>query len=98
VVIESFRGPVLMSLEQAREAAPEMGGLGTREHERSLKAVRRGPNATKMMRKRLACTAYRLGADVPCRDEADRLRAPPDGLPPSQPLMRTRRRLHVRSG
>jgi hypothetical protein len=40
-----------MSLQQAREAAPEMGGFGTHEHERSMKAVRRDPNATtKMMR------------------------------------------------
>lgn len=64
--IESFRGPVLMSLQQAREAAPEIGGLGIREHERLIEAVRRDPDAAiKMMRKRLERAAYRLGADVP---------------------------------
>ena len=44
MLIESLRGPLLMSLQQAREAAPEMGNLGTREHEQFVEAVRRRDN------------------------------------------------------
>src|SRR6202012_2359414 len=41
MLVESFRGPILMSLMEAREVAPEMGGLGTKEHERFIEALRR---------------------------------------------------------
>jgi len=41
MLVESFRGPILMSLEQAKSAAPEMGKLGTQEHERFIEAVGR---------------------------------------------------------
>ena len=63
MLVESFREPIHMSLEQAREVAPEMGGLGTREHERFVEAVRRrAPEAaTEIMREHLARTARRLG-------------------------------------
>ncbi|HYZ52996.1 MAG TPA: FadR/GntR family transcriptional regulator [Streptosporangiaceae bacterium] len=63
MLVESFRGPILMSLQQAQEAAPEMGGLGTREHERFIEAVRRrDPDAaTQIMREHLERTAHRLG-------------------------------------
>jgi DNA-binding GntR family transcriptional regulator len=52
-----------MSLNQAREVAPEMGDLGTREHERFIEAVRRrDPDAaTKIMREHLERTARRVG-------------------------------------
>jgi DNA-binding GntR family transcriptional regulator len=62
-MVESFRGPILMSLQQAREAAPEMGGLGTKEHERFIEAVRRrDPDAaSRIMREHLQRTAHRLG-------------------------------------
>jgi DNA-binding FadR family transcriptional regulator len=39
MLLESFGGPILMSLKEAREVAPEMGGLGTKEHERFVEAV-----------------------------------------------------------
>src|SRR5882757_3449396 len=52
MLVESFRGPILMSLEEAREVAPEMGGLGTKEHERFVEAVRRrdAGDAARIMR------------------------------------------------
>ena len=63
MLIESFRGPMLMSLQQAREAAPEMGNLGIREHEQFIEAVRRrDPDAAStIMREHLERTAHRLG-------------------------------------
>jgi GntR family transcriptional regulator, transcriptional repressor for pyruvate dehydrogenase complex len=63
MLIESFRGPILMSLQQAHEAAPEMGGLGTREHEQFVEAVRRRDpdTASKIMSEHLERTAHRLG-------------------------------------
>ncbi len=63
MLIESFRGPLLMSLQQAREAAPEMGNLGAREHAQFIEAVRRrDPDAAStIMREHLERTAHRLG-------------------------------------
>lgn len=65
MLVESFRGPILMSLMEAREAAPEMGGLGTKEHERFIEAVRRrdSDNAARIMREHLARTAGRVRHD-----------------------------------
>jgi GntR family transcriptional regulator, transcriptional repressor for pyruvate dehydrogenase complex len=63
MLVESFRGPILMSLQQAHEAAPEMGALGTREHEQFIEAVRRRDvdTASTIMREHLERTAHRLG-------------------------------------
>jgi GntR family transcriptional regulator, transcriptional repressor for pyruvate dehydrogenase complex len=63
MLVESFREALYMSLEQAHEVAPEMGDLGTREHERFVEAVRRRePDAaTKIMREHLERTARRVG-------------------------------------
>ncbi len=63
MLVESFRGPILMSLQQAHEAAPEMGGLGTREHEQFIQAVRRRDvdTASTIMSEHLERTAHRLG-------------------------------------
>ncbi len=41
MLVESFRGPLLMSLREAKEAAPEMGAVGTQEHEQFIAAIRR---------------------------------------------------------
>jgi DNA-binding FadR family transcriptional regulator len=62
LLVESFRGPILMSLEQAKATAPEMGRLGTQEHERFVAAVRsRDPEeATLIMREHLRRTARRV--------------------------------------
>jgi len=63
LLVESFRGPILMSLEQAKATAPEMGKLGTEEHEQFVAAVRkRNPEkAMRIMREHLKRTAQRLG-------------------------------------
>ncbi|MBO0784453.1 MAG: FadR family transcriptional regulator [Actinobacteria bacterium] len=63
MLVESFRGPLLMSLEQARQAAPEMGRLGTTEHQRFVRAVRSrdAAAATQIMREHLERTAHRVG-------------------------------------
>jgi DNA-binding FadR family transcriptional regulator len=62
MLIESFRGPILMSMQQAREAAPEMGDRGTHEHERFVEAVRHRDvhAASRIMRQHLERTAHRL--------------------------------------
>lgn len=62
MLVESFRGPILMSLREAKHAAPEMGDLGTREHERFTEAVRRrDPEAaSRIMSGHLTRTAHRL--------------------------------------
>ena len=63
VLVESFSGPILMSLQQAHEAAPEMGERGTREHEEFIAAVRRRDvdTASRIMLEHLERTAHRLG-------------------------------------
>jgi GntR family transcriptional regulator, transcriptional repressor for pyruvate dehydrogenase complex len=63
MLVESFRGPILMSLQQAKEAAPEMGPLGTQEHRQFVRAVRHrdADKASRIMRKHLARTARRVG-------------------------------------
>ncbi|HUN34617.1 MAG TPA: FadR/GntR family transcriptional regulator [Trebonia sp.] len=62
MLVESFRGPILMSLQQAKDAAPEMGTLGTKEHEEFIEAVRRrdADEASRIMREHLARTAQRV--------------------------------------
>jgi DNA-binding FadR family transcriptional regulator len=63
LLVESFRGPILMSLEEAKATAPEMGKLGTEEHQQFVAAVRkRNPEkAMRIMREHLNRTAQRLG-------------------------------------
>lgn len=62
MLVESFRGPLLMSLQAARDRAPEMGKLGVREHEQFVDAIAaRDPDgATQIMREHLARTARRV--------------------------------------
>ena len=59
---QTVRRPLLMSLEQAHEAAPEMGGVGVTEHVELVAAVRARdcPQATDIMRRHLDRTAARL--------------------------------------
>jgi GntR family transcriptional regulator, transcriptional repressor for pyruvate dehydrogenase complex len=63
LLLESFRGPILMSLDQAKLTAPEMGLRGRDEHEAFTEAVRRrDPElASTIMREHLGRTAQRLG-------------------------------------
>ena len=63
MLVDSFRGPIRMSLELAKQTAPEMGVLGTKEHEAFTEAVRRrDPGlAERIMREHLERTAHRVG-------------------------------------
>jgi DNA-binding FadR family transcriptional regulator len=63
LLVESFRGPILMSLEEARATAPEMGKLGTEEHEHFVAAVRKRDvrKAMRIMGDHLDRTAHRVG-------------------------------------
>jgi GntR family transcriptional regulator, transcriptional repressor for pyruvate dehydrogenase complex len=63
MLVDSFRGPIRMSLESAKATAPEMGVLGTEEHERFTEAVRRrdAEVATTIKREHLERTAHRVG-------------------------------------
>jgi DNA-binding FadR family transcriptional regulator len=62
MLAESFRGPLLMSLEEAKVIAPAMGRLGTEEHKRFVAAVsgRDCEAATTIMREHLERTAHRV--------------------------------------
>ena len=62
LLIESFRGPLLMSLERAKEVAPAMGRAGVREHVALVAAIRdRDPDrARDIMGRHLRRTARNL--------------------------------------
>ena len=63
MLVESLHGPLLMSLERAREAAPMHGRRGVQEHRALVDALAAGEceRATGLMRTHLARTADRLG-------------------------------------
>jgi len=71
LLIESFRGPLLSSLERAKEVAPSMGTLGAREHRELVDAIRdRNPEAAVgIMGRHLRRTAEHL-AERPADGEA----------------------------
>jgi GntR family transcriptional repressor for pyruvate dehydrogenase complex len=62
MLIQSFRGPLLMSLERAQQTAPEMGRVGAKEHRKLVHAIQRRDvdRATEIMRQHLARTAKRV--------------------------------------
>jgi GntR family transcriptional regulator, transcriptional repressor for pyruvate dehydrogenase complex len=62
MLIQSFRGPLLMSLERAHQSAPEMGHLGAKEHRKLTRAIqqRNTDQATTIMRQHLTRTAKRV--------------------------------------
>ena len=62
MLAESFRGPILMSLEQAKASGPGMAEVGTQEHQRFVDAVRDrdATSASSIMRKHLMRTAHRV--------------------------------------
>jgi GntR family transcriptional regulator, transcriptional repressor for pyruvate dehydrogenase complex len=41
MIVHSFHGPLLLSLQEAQTAAPLMGGRGVREHKQYVEAIRR---------------------------------------------------------
>lgn len=63
MLVESFRGPMLMSMEKARHAAPEMSRLGAAEHRKFVDAVRARDSeaAVQIMHTHLERAARRLG-------------------------------------
>ncbi len=65
LLLPSLQGPLLMSLHQARQAAPEMGKRGTKEHLAFVEAVRDRDvaTATGIMRAHLERTAARVRQD-----------------------------------
>jgi DNA-binding FadR family transcriptional regulator len=64
LLVESFRGPLLLSLERAKQAAPTMGKSGVREHVELVRAVgqRDATAAQVIMSRHLGRTARRLAA------------------------------------
>jgi DNA-binding FadR family transcriptional regulator len=62
MLVQSFRGPVLMSLKMAQQTAPEMGRLGVEEHRLLVQAIAdRDPvRAGEIMRGHLERTAERV--------------------------------------
>ena len=67
LLLPSLQDPLLMSLHQARQAAPEMGRRGAREHLAFVAAVRDRDvaTATQIMRTHLERMAERLRQDEP---------------------------------
>jgi GntR family transcriptional regulator, transcriptional repressor for pyruvate dehydrogenase complex len=63
MILNSFHGPLLMSLMRAKEVAPEMGGRGVEEHKELVQAIRDRDEARAhvIMSAHLARTAERLG-------------------------------------
>lgn len=64
MIIDSFQGPLLMSLQRAKEHAPQMGHEGTQEHWELVRAIeaRDVDRAETIMREHLTRTATRLAA------------------------------------
>jgi DNA-binding FadR family transcriptional regulator len=62
MLVQSFHGPLLGSLEEAHEIAPMMGHRGAREHLEFVKAVERrdAETATRIMSRHLGRTARRV--------------------------------------
>lgn len=83
VIVESFRGPILMSLARAREAAPEMGVLGVEEHTAVAQALRDrdAVRAQEVLARHLARTAERLHGARPGGAQAEATEKGDDGRP-----------------
>jgi GntR family transcriptional regulator, transcriptional repressor for pyruvate dehydrogenase complex len=64
MLVQSFHGPLLMSLQVAQDEAPAMGRRGTEEHRAFVEAVERSDvtAATAVMSEHLSRTAERLHA------------------------------------
>jgi DNA-binding FadR family transcriptional regulator len=64
MLVQSFHGPLLMSLNEAKSIAPSMGRRGNAEHQDFVEAVERGdaPAAMEIMGNHLQRTADRVAA------------------------------------
>jgi DNA-binding GntR family transcriptional regulator len=65
MLVQSFHGPLLMSLREVQVVAPLMGHRGTTEHGEFVEAVERRDvaAATEIMRRHLQRTADRVAKD-----------------------------------
>jgi GntR family transcriptional regulator, transcriptional repressor for pyruvate dehydrogenase complex len=72
MLVQSFHGPLLMSLREAQVAAPLMGVRGTNEHHEFVEAVARRDveEAEQIMRTHLDRTARRVGRVKAPRDKS----------------------------
>ncbi|MGH3666330.1 MAG: FadR/GntR family transcriptional regulator [Egibacteraceae bacterium] len=80
LIVESFQGPLLMSLLHAKAIAPQMGDPGVAEHWEVVAAIRDGnvERTRHVMARHLGRTADRLREGV----EGRAAPAEPDGPPP----------------
>ena len=64
MIVDSFHGPLLMSLTKAKQVAPQMGRRGTKEHRQLVAAIRDRDHelARSIMDKHLRRTAERLSS------------------------------------
>ncbi|MPZ63851.1 MAG: FCD domain-containing protein [Propionibacteriales bacterium] len=64
LIVDSFQGPLLMSLARAKDVAPRMGKQGAREHRELVEAIRKrdAGKAHDLMERHLGRTAARLHA------------------------------------
>ncbi|MFD7444431.1 FCD domain-containing protein [Streptomyces sp. NPDC059909] len=64
MLVQSFPGPMLMSLREAQVAAPLMGHKGTEEHRELAETIQRRDldTATTVMRAHLGRTAERVSS------------------------------------
>lgn len=64
MIIDSFQGPLLMSLQRAKELAPQMGQAGAEEHRALVEAVADGDveRARRILTDHLSRTAGRLAS------------------------------------
>ena len=78
MLVESLHGPLLMSLEKARDVAPMHGRRGVDEHRALVDAIqaRDADTATSLMATHLARTAARLAGATPTDGERPALDAP----------------------
>ncbi|GHG98806.1 FadR/GntR family transcriptional regulator [Streptomyces lanatus] len=65
MLVQSFHGPLLMSLREAQSVEPKMGQYGSKEHRKFVDAIaaRDAEAATKIMRTHVGRTASRVKAD-----------------------------------
>ncbi|MGW9026458.1 FadR/GntR family transcriptional regulator [Streptomyces sp. NPDC055722] len=65
MLVQSFHGPLLMSLREAQSIEPQMGHRGSKEHRKFVEAIaaRDAEAATEIMRTHLQRTASRVKGD-----------------------------------
>lgn len=69
MIVDSFHGPLLMSLTQAKAVAPQMGRRGVKEHRELIAAIRKRDHdlARTIMARHLQRTAERLSGSAGSR-------------------------------